>query len=57
MAIQLLLKVNKTVFENTVRQLIKRNGLRVGYSYTSDDYYISGDEHIINQIQQELDVF
>jgi hypothetical protein len=56
MAIQLLLKVNKTVFEHTVKQLIQRNGLKVGYSYTSDDYYISGDERIINQIQQELAV-
>ena len=54
MAIQILLKVNKTVFENTIKDVIQQNGFKVGYSYTLDDYYISGDEHTINRIQQEL---
>lgn len=49
-----LLKVGKAQFEKVLLGLIKRKNYNVHYSYTNMDYYISGDDATLNQLQQAL---
>jgi hypothetical protein len=51
MGFEKLLKVKKAFFEKVLKSLIQENGYHVHYSYTNEDYYLSGDEQVINQLQ------
>jgi hypothetical protein len=51
MGFEKLLKVKKAAFEMVLRSLIREKGYHIHYSYTAEDYYLSGDDHDIDQLQ------